>query len=80
VLGDVDGDFLHDGDGEWVELSGADAGRLHLDARAGEMAEDRFGHRRAHGVAATGEENGARQLGVFPRQGIIPSSAARRSA
>ena len=46
---------------------------------AGVTLEDRLGHRRAHGVAAAGEEDGARQLGVFARQFITPSNAARRS-
>ena len=57
---------------------GAHACRLYIDAPAGEMAQDGGGHRRAHSVAAAGEEDRARQVGVSHRQGIIPSSGARR--
>ena len=50
-----------------------------IDAIAGEMLEDRGGHRRTHGVAAAGEEDRARQVGFSGPQGIIPSNAGRRS-
>ena len=76
----IDADLLHHGGGERVgRLAGAHAGRIDIDARTGEMFEDRCGHRRAHGVVVAGEEDRARQIARC-RQDISPSSAARRAA
>ena len=62
----IDADLVHHGGGERVWLAGAHARRIHIDARAGEMLEDRFGHRRAHGVVIAGEEDRARQIARCP--------------
>ena len=75
---DVDADFFHDGDGERIGVARAHACQLYINAPAREMAQDGRGHRRAHSVAAAGEEDRARQVGISHRQGIIPSSGARR--
>jgi hypothetical protein len=62
-----------------VVSPGAHAGRTDEDAASREMAQDRRCHRRAHGVAIAGEEDRARQI-ARKRQGINPSSEARRAA
>ena len=59
MMGHVDADLLHHGDGEGVRLAGAHAGGFHIDAIAGEIFEDGRRHRRADGIAATGEEDRA---------------------
>jgi outer membrane protein OmpA-like peptidoglycan-associated protein len=76
---EIDADLLHGGDGEGVRFARAHAGRVDIDAPAGEMLEDPCRHRRTHGVAAAGEEDRARQVGFSRRQGISPSNGARRS-
>jgi hypothetical protein len=74
VLRHVDADLVHDDRDERVRLAGPDPGRPHVRALAGEVAQHRRGHHRAHGVHGAGKQHGTRQLAPLP----LPPGARRR--
>ena len=75
----IDADLVHHRGGERVGSPARTPAESDIDARTGKMLEDRFGHRRAHGVVVAGEEDRARQIARRrPRASALPVQRAEQ--
>src|SRR5262249_9438651 len=81
VTRDVDADFIHGCDSEWIELAFLYPRRADIYACSKHLLEQTGGHRRTHSVHPAGKKDrvGTR-LALAGGQALVnPSSAARRS-